>query len=810
MASNWITVAESNFPWEREALEFIRRQFPSHEPYRAWSNFEFIAGDGSINEVDLLVFTPQGFFLIEIKSRPGRLSGDSGTWIWETEGKRYTDENPLLGANRKAKKLKSLLERQKAFQGKGKVPFIEPLVFCSAEHLICNLALVARQKICLRDWPQQGDKPAQPGIMAAILQRQCEGLLPPRDIYSRPIARLISQAMEQAGIRPSHRSRKVSDYLLDKVIDEGPGYQDWLATHTQLEKTKRRIRFYLVRREASAEDRAMIERAALREFQLLESLQHLNILRVYGLSEHELGPALVLEYDPNAMRLDHYLTQRQTPLSLEVQLDLMRQIAETVRFAHEHRVIHRGLTPKSILVSDSHLKRPKIKIANWQLGYRAGSATVGASHEVTATTHVDRLVEDDSTAYLAPETLYDAGFIGEHLDIFSLGAIAFLIFSGSPPAANGLELSQKLRETKGLQISSVLNGAPETLQALILDSTHPNVDCRTELVTEFLAQLDLVQKELTEPEHALVENPNDAQQGDVLHGNLEVLRRLGQGACSIGLLVRRDGQEYVLKVANDPDHNSRLQDEADILPQLRHPHIVEYVDTVTIGNRVGILMRPVLADKEKYRVETLGQRLSKEGRLHIDMLQRFGEDLLGAVNFLEEQGISHRDIKPDNIAIGQVGRGDKLHLVLFDFSLSRTPRENIQAGTTGYLDPLLLLRNPPRWDSYAERYAVAVTLYEMATGSLPGWSSQSSNPSFLDCEITLEPERFEANLRDRLTAFFQTAFKREITERFDNAEEMLRAWRYCFEGIEQPGALLERQNEAALQALLSEIGRAHV
>ena len=63
--SNWITVAESQFPWEREALEFIRSQFPKQEPYRAWSNFEFLAGDGSLNEVDLLVFTPQGFFLIE-------------------------------------------------------------------------------------------------------------------------------------------------------------------------------------------------------------------------------------------------------------------------------------------------------------------------------------------------------------------------------------------------------------------------------------------------------------------------------------------------------------------------------------------------------------------------------------------------------------------------------------------------------------------------------------------------------------------------------------------------------------------------
>jgi hypothetical protein len=135
-AKNWITVAESSFPWERDALDFVRSQFPTHEPYRAWSNFEFIADDGSINEVDLLVFTPQGFFLIEIKSRPGRLRGDAGTWTWETEGKPHaTVDNPLFQANSKAKKLRSLLNRQKACKKKGQVPWIDATVFCSAAGL---------------------------------------------------------------------------------------------------------------------------------------------------------------------------------------------------------------------------------------------------------------------------------------------------------------------------------------------------------------------------------------------------------------------------------------------------------------------------------------------------------------------------------------------------------------------------------------------------------------------------------------------------------------------------------------------------
>ncbi|WP_416670054.1 BREX system serine/threonine kinase PglW [Egbenema bharatensis] len=804
--TNWTIVTESNFAWERDALEFIKSRFPDHAPFLAWSNFEFIATDGSINEVDLLVFTPQGFFLIEIKSRPGRLTGDPGTWTWETNSKPFTYDNPLYGANRKAKKLRSLLERQRAFSRKGKVPYVEPLIFCSAEDLKLDLIGIARQRVCLRDREQEGETPARHGIMAAILRRECPGLEPsPRTPHDRPTARLVAQAMEQAGIRPSQKYRKVGDYELDRVIDEGPGYQDWEATHTQLKNTKRRVRIYLVRQEASADDRQTIERAAEREFQILETLQHQGVLRTYGFTSYELGPALILEHDPQALRLDHYLIQRKDTLSVDIRLDLMRQIAEVMRFAHEKRVIHRGLCPQSILVTEHQKGKPQIKVFSWQLGYRAGSSTPGRSQEVTATSHIDRLVDDIRTAYMAPEALSETDFIGEHLDIFSLGAIAFHLFAGQPPAVNGLELNEKLRDTQGLQISAVLNGTPASLQTLIQESTHPVVDYRTELVAGFLNELDQVEEELTAPEPEFMDNPNDAKQGDSLPGGFTILKRLGQGATSIVFLVERDGQEFVLKVANDPEHNERLQSESETLQKLRHPNIVEFCGLAQIGNRVAFLMQPVLVQKKKgdRQVETLSQRLRREGRLHIDLLQRFGEDLLSAVNYLDEQGANHRDIKPDNVVIGQVGRGDKLHLVLFDFSLSKTPLDNIRAGTTGYLDPMLPLRNPPRWDLPAERYAAAVTLYEMATGILPVWGDGKTDPTHLDCEVTIDPELFDVSLRDTLTDFFSQAFQREPTERFDNAEDMLRAWRHCFEGIEEPGLLLAPENEAELRDLLS-------
>ncbi len=224
---------------------------------------------------------------------------------------------------------------------------------------------------------------------------------------------------------------------------------------------------------------------------------------------------------------------------------------------------------------------------------------------------------------MAPEALTEAN-TGEHLDVFSLGAIAYHIFSGVKPAANAVELSEKLRETKGLQISSVLNGASEWLQELIRYATQPVVPNRMGGAADFLGILDEVENDLTEPEHDYIDDPSRAQIGDLLPGGYTVVRRLGQGGCSVALLVERDGQDYVLKVANDPGQNDRVADEADVLSkdEMRHPCIVDFVETMEIGQYRGFLMRPVYAEKEKRIIETLGHRLRKEGRLHIDLLQR--------------------------------------------------------------------------------------------------------------------------------------------------------------------------------------------
>src|SRR5690606_32807465 len=134
-------------------------------------------------------------------------------------------------------------------------------------------------------------------------------------------------------------------------------------------------------------------------------------------------------------------------------------------------------------------------------------------------------------------------------------------------------------------------------------------------------------------------------------------------------------------------------------------------------------------------------------------------------------------------------------------SLSRTPAENIRAGTVPYLDPFLSLRKPPRWDTHAERFAAATTLYQMATGQLPRWGDGQSDPAVPDVAASLDADAFEPSLRERMLDLFETALRRDFRKRFDNAQEMLASWRLVFAEADRSETFTDDGEEAQSEAL---------
>ncbi len=770
-ASRWHVIAESNFAWEREALDWLRNHIPDRDPWHVWTNFEFIDDEGKVREVDALVLSPAGLFLVEIKSRPGELTGDAHTWTWKTDGRSYTYDNPLFLADRKAKRLASLLKRQPAItKAKMRLPFVEPAIFLSSSSLVFRLEGLAKSATFQRGRPGTLNDPGIVGALAnGITSRS------PVTVDSQQ-ARATGRGLTEAGIRPSNKHRQVGDYRLGKLLSEGEGFQDWEAQHVSIDRVHRRVRIYTVATASSPEIRASRVRQARREFEILEGVDHPGILKVKDYKETELGPALIFDHDPKAVRLDHLLRDKGKDLSITQRLQLVRDIAETLKYLHSKRLYHRALGPQSILVHGVGNGILHLQLMNWQTASRnvSDSASPSTVHRTTGTQHVENYVEDVGMIYLAPETTRADPAHGPSLDVFSLGCIAYQLFSGRPPAESVLELSEKLRVGQGLRLSDVMDACGTRQQELIQFATCPDVLVRYDTVQGFLDDLDRVEDELTTPDPEVTVDPSVASADDRLDGGFTVIKRMGRGSSSDALLVRKDGgdEECVLKVASDVAHNERLAAEGEVLARLHHQNIVAYRETLTVAGRTALLLKSAGA-------RTMAEKLKKEGRLSLEMLQRFGEELIEAVNHLESEGVAHRDIKPENIGIAE-SRNRKLQLVLFDFSLCRTPADNITAGTHPYLDPFLSLRQPPRWDLYAERFALAVTLYEMAVGQPPVWGDGQTSPAMLDVEVTIESDVFDPVTREAFTMFFAKALRRDYRERFDNAEDMLQAWRASF------------------------------
>ena len=369
--------------------------------------------------------------------------------------------------------------------------------------------------------------------------------------------------------------------------------------------------------------------------------------------------------------------------------------------------------------------------------------------------------------------------------MFSLGAVAYHILTGRAPVSSPLDLPDRLRDGNGLLLSGAMNGVGSWLEEMVRASTAPVVTARPRDAREFLDYLALAEGEARPqpPASATTTDPATAQKGDRLDGGLVVKQRLGRGGSADALLVTKEGsdEEFVLKVAQDEAHGDRIRAEAEVLRRLHHQNIVRFEGEVTTSGRPGILM-------ERAGEKTLAQWIRGGDQLSLDLIRRFGEHLLSAIEHLEQEGVAHRDVKPDNIGIAKAAGTGAYRLVLFDFSLSRTPTESIGAGTRPYLDPFLADRRPPKWDLHAERYAVAVTLHEMLTGAPPSFGDGLTDPRLTEDEANIAVDRFDPALRDGLAAFFSRALRRDSIERFGNAEEMLRAWRESFAPLDRASA----------------------
>jgi serine/threonine protein kinase len=800
----WIEVTPSQFTHEAEGLTVIRILLPQSSPFRAWSNFEFRDGQGKWHEVDLLVLGRRRLHLVELKYYTGTLRGDDLTW--RRDGHRAED-SPLKLARRKAQRLASKLQdelthwaQETGFRVQDPrtiVPFAQECVFLHHPGLRCLLPMASRTDLFGLDGQQS--RTGLPGISDRLLEAPTpqQSVGPNRDD-------IITALMARIGA-VQRRQREAGSWVIDEdPLSEGEGWQDWPAFHRVATTDRARIRFLVTEPGASATQRARVRRVAEHEFRIMSRLPNERLLRPRDMVDNDLGVGLVYPIDERFHRLDLWLADQAGRLPLSDQLSLLRQVAEAVSYAHQNRVVHRGLTPHAVLVRSRTDSEIRVLVGDWQsAGAVSGAGTTGASEAgVTNLVGVpdgtgprtDRggdpfrlgAVDVDqrlAESFQAPEGVWRPDADRVRLDVFALGALGYYILAGRLPASDRTTVRERLRRDGGLDLAVDLPQVPPALRALILDATRPSVSDRLPDVRTFLERLDAAEQAVNGVAEDVID-PLEAAPGALIDGRFRLLRRLGTGSTAMGLLVTdtsigESGADAlrVLKVALNDAAAGRLADEAKVLSGLRHPRIVRLVEgPIVVGGRQALIL-------ESAGDETLGEVLRGRGRLSLDLLERWGADLLEALVALDRAGVDHRDIKPANLGVRE-GRSDRVkHLVLFDFSLSSAGATAVTAGTPPYLDPFLDTPQRGRYDSAAERYSAAVVLFEMATGTVPKFGDGLSDPASVSDEATIEPAMLDPAVAAPLTEFFKNALTRDARQRFDTAAEMLASWQAAFEPV---------------------------
>ena len=731
------------YPWERQALDVVYKHasLSDTDPHQAWELHElYDPSSGRLYEIDLLFLSRQGLFLVEIKSHPGALTGDIVDWTITEGGRRRTIECPYPGADLKAKVLGDLLERQLGHER----PYVHAAVFLSN----------------VTDVRLDGGRPPWLLLPDDVGSKLVNGLdgRDARRIVNRPMMKQLLQAAHKIGLRPSTTARVVGGYQLGELLDDGEGYQEHLARNAAVDRDQARVRSYLVPAATSAERRAQLHRAARREAQTLAQIgQHPGILAYRSfVDDAPLGPAVLFEAFEDSLPL-HAFIRQEPNLTFDERLGLLQQIVEAVAHCHRSGVLHRNLAPASVLVRRGSDGRLQVRLHRFQTAAWIEHSSVGTRHFHELSQAVDRL-------YQAPEVLADPEKATYESDVFSVGCLAWLVLTGQHPAATLAEREQRIKGEKdgegGLRPSSVRSDLA-LLDEAIAFATQPNLHARADDISDWFNAFVL--EALTRPiaDISAGADPREAQKGDTLQGGLRVERRLGSGGTALVFHVRREGRDFALKVPHDAGCGERLLSEAKTLRELRHEHIVALRDVVTLGGLPCLLLE-FAGDR------SLGDVLREQGTLPLELARRYGDDLLSAVQYLEEAGVTHRDIKPTNVGFTSLSKKQS-HLLLLDFSLSSADATATSAGTAEWRDPWLYLRGA--WDAAADRYAAAAVIYHALTGARPALPQGDAT-----ADIVVEAERFDAAVRDRLTAFFRKAFARDPKARFTSAETMRQTW----------------------------------
>lgn len=261
-------------------------------------------------------------------------------------------------------------------------------------------------------------------------------------------------------------------------------------------------------------------------------------------------------------------------------------------------------------------------------------------------------------------------------------------------------------------------------------------------------------------------------EGKRISGRYKVLEIIGGGGMSNvylahDMILNRDVAIKVLRYdfTNEAELHRRFQREALSATSLTHPNIVNIYDVGDDQNLHYIVM-------EYIKGKTLKQYIQEFSPISPTKSLKIMKQLTSAIANAHENGIVHRDIKPQNILMDEDG-----NVKITDFGIAMTlsatsfTQTNSVLGTVHYLSPEQARGGTATKKS--DIYALGIVLYELLTGELPfsGESAVSIALKHLQSE-TPSVRKLNAMIPQSLENVVLKATAKDPLQRYQSVEEM--------------------------------------